>query len=1602
MASRGIWHFMSARTRRSLTLTWTALFVFSLLLQYFSFAAAAPVLAVHNSGVFELEGNATSTAAAPGDDWDKIYNNTSGASATVFQTDTAGRRFTGGSKDTLDVDQWAWDTQSVPDKDDILHAYAGEYENGGDEVTVFGLDRFANNGDANVGFWFFQQGITVNADGTFTGHHVNGDVFIVSEFDSGGDVSTIVLYKWLNGGLTQVVSGIECAGAGADEICAIANAATATSPWPYTPKQGPAGTFPIASFFEGGADLGAIFGVNVPCFSTFLAETRSSTSTTAELKNFLLGEFNTCQPPTIATQVSSANVDFGGTVTDTATLSGNDGPASGTVTFFVCTPAQITAAGCPSGGTQVGSPVAVTTSANGGTATSAAYTVGLTSAAVGKYCFRAVYAPDQASQYLAGSHTNATNECFTVAPATIDIIKVANPAGPVSAGDSIGFDITVTNIGTGTALNVAVNDPLPAGVNWTLGTVTGGASCAITGGVGTQVLNCTKASLAAAASFSAHISGPTDAADCGTVSNTANVATSNDGTDSATATVGVQCPDVTVAKTPDGGDVNAGGTATFTIVVTNLGPGVAKNVTLTDNLPTNVDWSEDSASCSITGNVGSEVLSCNFGNLASGATATVHVSGLTDKNDCGPILNTATVGAANEATAQGGNNSDNGSVDVLCADVNILKTANPAGPVSAGDTIGWDIAVSNDGDGVAEDVHISDPLPSGVAWTLGAISGDTTGVTCQITGAIGSQALTCDDASMAADDAFTVHVSGPTDPTDCGTINNTATLTTGNDGDGTSTASVVVQCPNVSVLKTADNGTISAGDTAAFTIVVSNAGPGVAKSVTLNDPLPAGISWSEDSADCSIASNTLTCSFGDLASGASRTVHLTGVTDAVDCGVLTNTATVSATNEPANVLNDNSSTATITVQCPNVSVLKTGNGTISAGEVASFGITVTNLGPGTAHDVTLSDQLPDGSWTLGGTSAEFCVISGTNLLTCDFGDLASGSTRSITLSRETTAQDCGTIPNTATVAASNEADEDTGNNESSDTITVDCPLIVITKTADDPAISAGDQIGFTVTVTNTGEGSAFGVAVSDVLPTIAGLSWSIESQTGGWSIDAGTLKFGPATLAGGASASVHIVSGTSAATCGNVPNLASVTFDGGTGSDDSSVAVQCPDIAVAKSADNSPINAGEDAVFAITVVNSAEEGTGTAYDVVLTDVLPSGIAWSVDNAEKCSIEAGVLTCDVGTLEPGGSFTVTITGTTSSADCGQIPNVASATSSNEAQADTENNSDDAVIDVLCAESGVSKTADADTVAAGEQIGFTVTITNDGAGTATGIAFTDNLPGGPGIDWSIDPASEGWSITGAPPNQVLVYSPTTLAGASSTTVHVVSDTSTGSCGTYDNTATLTTNDSSDESSASTVVDCPLVSSLSIEKSVTGNTGGTDPILDVPLAKIGDTLTYALAYTGSGPLTNAIITDVLPVGLDYVEGSAEGDANFTFVDYVDATRTLTWTAAELPDPASGSVTYKVVVLAAAAEEVQPLVNTAAIDSDQTDRDIDTASVAVLPPVLALTPPPTSTLTPETGTSNPGFALMLVLLGIAGLALGVGFVTPVPARVRRRDRLG
>jgi hypothetical protein len=131
---------------------------------------------------------------------------------------------------------------------------------------------------------------------------------------------------------------------------------------------------------------------------------------------------------------------------------------------------------------------------------------------------------------------------------------------------------------------------------------------------------------------------------------------------------------------------------------------------------------------------------------------------------------------------------------------------------------------------------------------------------------------------------------------------------------------------------------------------------------------------------------------------------------------------------------------------------------------------------------------------------------------------------------------------------------------------------------------------------------------------------------------------------------------------------------------------------------------------------------------------------------------------------------------------------------------------------------------------------VTLTNAGATAATGLSVTDNLPSGTGVDWSIDAANSdaGWSVAGSPPNESLVYSPTTLDGNASTHVHVVSGTTNGSCGTYNNTASFTTgNDGSGQASDSVMVaNCQQQRTAQItgaRVSCSQFAGGTAPTLD-----------------------------------------------------------------------------------------------------------------------------------------------------------------------------
>lgn len=286
------------------------------------FAIMGSVLAVtpaafasHDARRFELDANALN-ASSSGDDWNLVVpvDRSSTNITSSFVRDGAAppadtSYFTGGgSKDLNDVTEWAHTTGDVaPEKNEITNAFATAYRatrdtgrtNVGDLLLYFGLDRYANNGDAQVGFWFFRDEVGMGPGGSFSGRHRVGDILVLSHFTQGGRVSDINVYSWVgsggsDGALDLKIVAKDCSLAAADDAaCSIVNEANTPAPWTYTPKFGPSGMFPQGSFYEGGINVTRLVP-GVQCFKSFMAETRSSQSVTAQLKDLALGAFDTC------------------------------------------------------------------------------------------------------------------------------------------------------------------------------------------------------------------------------------------------------------------------------------------------------------------------------------------------------------------------------------------------------------------------------------------------------------------------------------------------------------------------------------------------------------------------------------------------------------------------------------------------------------------------------------------------------------------------------------------------------------------------------------------------------------------------------------------------------------------------------------------------------------------------------------------------------------------------------------------------------------------------------------------------------------------------------------------------------------------------------------------------------------------------------------------------------------------------------------------------------------------------------------------------------------------------------------------------------------
>ena len=191
----------------------------------------------------------------------------------------------------------------------------------------------------------------------------------------------------------------------------------------------------------------------------------------------------------------------------------------------------------------------------------------------------------------------------------------------------------------------------------------------------------------------------------------------------------------------------------------------------------------------------------------------------------------------------------------------------------------------------------------------------------------------------------------------------------------------------------------------------------------LNPPCTGGNSCTLSAADA------LDCAIPTLAEGATYRVTVTAQT-ADDCGQHLNTVTVAAPNENPQGTAPNTDGHTTTVECPDITVVKTGSGTVTAGAPISYTVDITNNGPGTANNVNIVgvDTLPDGDSTGSSRPGSRPGRHGRQRLHPHGGGRArlldpdAGGRRHLSGDghRATDGSDCGQHPNTVTVAAANE------------------------------------------------------------------------------------------------------------------------------------------------------------------------------------------------------------------------------------------------------------------------------------------------------------------------------------------------------------------------------------------------------------------------------------------------------------------------------------------------------------------------------------------------------------------------------------------------------
>lgn len=979
-----------------------------------------------------------------------------------------------------------------------------------------------------------------------------------------------------------------------------------------------------------------------------------------------------------------------------------------------------------------------------------------------------------------GDQSEDDEDAITVAPQQADLSLTKTIVGGNTSpyvGEEISFEITVTNDGPDNATNVRVVDQLQSGYSfvsytatagtynagtafWDIGTLANGASETLTINV---IVNDTGNHTNTSQVWQS------DAYDLDSTPGN-GVSSEDDQGDVSVTPVAVV--DLSLTKVIDKAPPLVSDNVMFTLTVSNAGPSDATSVEVTDVLPSGFTYVSDNGG----GDYDNVSGIWDVGTLTNGSSTSLSI--LANVNPTGNYTNVAEITGHDQFDSDSSPNNnvpgedDQDEVVVNpnpVVDISVTKTVDDLIP-NVGDQIIFTVTVQNDGPSDATNLVVTDVLASG----YDLVSANTSNGTYNSV----NGSWTIGSLASGASETLTI----TTDILSSGNYANTAELTglsemdvdstPGNNSEAEDDQQTLTPVPlpisDLLLRKSVDKLSPFVGENVIFNINITNLGPSDVSGVQVMDLLPLGYTYVSNSRTAG-AYNPTTGIWelnNVIPNGVTETLNIVATVNPT--GDYFNVAEViSSSNDDPNSTpnnnnvfeNDQDSAGTIPIPAADVTLSKTvDNEFPDVSDTVTFTLTLTNEGPSDAFALVVEDILPSGYTYVSDDAGGFYDI---NSGFWNVGNLTAGSNAVLNMVVQVNAS--GDYLNRAELVNSAIPDPDSspGNNDPSEDDQDEQGAkprhvtdISITNTADNLSPSAGDQLVFTITVNNAGPNNATGLVVEDVLATGYGFvaatasvgtydelvgSWDIGNlNSGTWA----TLQITAVVLPNGDYRNTAELIALDTYDPDSTPN------NNVPSEDDQATVVPVPDgladLSLTKIVDNATPNVGDVVRFTISITN---DGPTDATGVVVTDVLPESYTYQSHTATAgvynpntglWNVNRTIFNQNVETLE----LLAVVNVPTGQPD--EYLNTAEITASNFADPDSNPNQGIATDDFLdgvddddeasafvvpqTTDLAITKVVDRMEPNIGDEVVFSITVTNQGNVPATNIGIEEQLPNG----------------------------------------------------------------------------------------------------------------------------------------------------------------------------------------------------------------------------------------------------------------------------------